>query len=124
MNAPTTQPFDRRWWMSMAALVAVFLVANLALTREEIEANQLQIDSAIESITRIANSTTFQGKKLLSQISPDRSYRKRSNVSDLDIVNSNFVKASSVNPFTLGHHEHPMPYSRLLGLLVFADSYY
>jgi flagellin len=36
-----------------------------ALSREEIEANQLQIDSAVESITRIANTTTFAGLRLL-----------------------------------------------------------
>lgn len=36
-----------------------------ALSREEIEANQLQVDSAIESITRISNTTTFAGLKLL-----------------------------------------------------------
>src|SRR5690606_23226228 len=36
-----------------------------AISREEKEANQLQIDSAIESITRIANSTSFAGLKLL-----------------------------------------------------------
>jgi flagellin len=36
-----------------------------ALSRDEIEANQLQIDSAIESITRISNTTTFAGLKLL-----------------------------------------------------------
>ena len=45
------------------------LVVNSAntggLSNAEIEANQLQVDSAVESITRIANSTTFQGKKLL-----------------------------------------------------------
>ncbi|MFH1747500.1 MAG: flagellin [Planctomycetota bacterium] len=33
---------------------------------EEIRANQLQIDSAIASITRIANSTTFAGRHLLN----------------------------------------------------------
>jgi flagellin len=33
---------------------------------EEIEANQLQIDSAIASINRIANSTAFEGVKLLN----------------------------------------------------------
>ncbi len=33
---------------------------------EEVAANQLQIDSAIESITRIANSTNFGGLKLLN----------------------------------------------------------
>ena len=37
-----------------------------ALSQEEIEANQLQIDSAIASITRIANTTTFAGKQLLN----------------------------------------------------------
>jgi len=32
----------------------------------EVRANQLQIDSAIDSITRIANTTTFAGRKLLN----------------------------------------------------------
>ena len=36
-----------------------------ALSDDEIAANQLQVDSAIESITRIANSTTFAGRRLL-----------------------------------------------------------
>jgi len=37
-----------------------------AVSDEEIRANQLQIDSAIESITRIANTTTFAGRALLN----------------------------------------------------------
>ena len=37
-----------------------------ALSRDEIEANQLQVDSAIDSITRIANATTFAGLHLLN----------------------------------------------------------
>ena len=37
-----------------------------ALSKEEIEANQLQIDSAVESITRIANTTSFAGLNLLN----------------------------------------------------------
>ena len=37
-----------------------------SLSAEEIDANQLQIDSAIESITRIANTTAFGGQKLLN----------------------------------------------------------
>ncbi len=37
-----------------------------ALSPDEIRANQLQIDSAIESITRIANTSTFAGRKLLN----------------------------------------------------------
>ncbi|MCL4212027.1 MAG: flagellin [Phycisphaeraceae bacterium] len=36
------------------------------LSREEIEANQLQIDSAIESITRISNTASFAGLQLLN----------------------------------------------------------
>jgi len=37
-----------------------------ALSTEEIKANQLQVDSAIQSITRIANTSTFAGRKLLN----------------------------------------------------------
>jgi flagellin len=39
---------------------------DAALSDDEKRANQLQIDSAIESITRIANTTTFAGRKLLN----------------------------------------------------------
>ncbi len=37
-----------------------------AFSDAEMEANQLQIDSAIDSIARIANTTTFAGRKLLN----------------------------------------------------------
>src|SRR5690606_12474387 len=37
-----------------------------AFSDEEIEANQLQIDSAVESITRISNTASFAGLKLLN----------------------------------------------------------
>jgi len=41
--------------------------ANTAgLSKEEIKANQLQIDSAIESITRISNTASFAGLQLLN----------------------------------------------------------
>ncbi|MHC4220507.1 MAG: flagellin, partial [Planctomycetota bacterium] len=36
------------------------------LNREEIEANQLQVDSAIDAITRIANTASFAGLQLLN----------------------------------------------------------
>ncbi|SMP56776.1 flagellin [Neorhodopirellula lusitana] len=36
-----------------------------ALSSDEIAANQLQIDSSLEAINRIAQTTTFQGRKLL-----------------------------------------------------------
>ncbi|MEQ9616433.1 MAG: flagellin [Phycisphaerales bacterium] len=37
-----------------------------AFSTEEIEANQLQIDSALDSITRISNTSSFAGLKLLN----------------------------------------------------------
>lgn len=37
-----------------------------ALSPEEIKANQLQVDSAVESITRISNTTTFAGLHLIN----------------------------------------------------------
>ncbi len=37
-----------------------------ALSDDEIAANQLQVDSLLESINRVANSTQFNGKKLLN----------------------------------------------------------
>jgi flagellin len=37
-----------------------------AISREEIDANQLEIDSAIESITRISNTASFAGLQLLN----------------------------------------------------------
>lgn len=37
-----------------------------ALSPDEIQANQLQIDSLLESINRVANSTQFNGRKLLN----------------------------------------------------------
>lgn len=36
-----------------------------ALSEEQIEANQIQVDSALEALNRIAQTTTFQGKRLL-----------------------------------------------------------
>jgi len=37
-----------------------------ALSQAEIEANQLQVDSAVDSITRISNTTTFAGLHLIN----------------------------------------------------------
>ncbi len=37
-----------------------------ALSQDEIAANQLQVDSAVDSITRISNSTTFAGLHLIN----------------------------------------------------------
>src|SRR5256885_1429874 len=37
-----------------------------ALSADEVQANQLQVDSAVQSITRISNTTTFAGLHLLN----------------------------------------------------------
>ena len=37
-----------------------------ALSPDEIAANQLQVDSAVQSITRISNTTTFAGLHLIN----------------------------------------------------------
>lgn len=39
---------------------------DAGLSREEKEANQLQIDSILQTIDRVASATSFQGKKLLN----------------------------------------------------------
>ncbi len=44
----------------------VEIANDAAMSEEEKRANQLQIDSAIESITRIADTTTFAGRKLIN----------------------------------------------------------
>src|SRR4029434_8095455 len=38
-----------------------------ALSPDEVRANQLQVDSAVESITRISNTTTFPGLHFLNE---------------------------------------------------------
>ena len=59
-----------------------------AFSDEEMAANQLQIDSAIESIGRIANVTTFAGRKLLD--------------GSLDYVTSGLDSAALANVSVLG----------------------
>lgn len=59
-----------------------------AFSDEEIAANQLQIDAAIDSITRIANTTTFAGRKLIN--------------GELDYVTSGQVASQLANINVLG----------------------
>ena len=62
-----------------------------AFSEEEIEANQLQIDSAVESITRIANTTSFAGLKLLNGgLDYTLSGVTSSEISDVKINGANF----------------------------------
>jgi len=62
-----------------------------AFSKEEIEANQLQIDSAIESITRISNTASFAGLKLLNgSLDYLTSGVTTSQISDVQINGANF----------------------------------
>ena len=62
-----------------------------AFSKEEIEANQLQIDSAVESITRISNTTSFAGLELLNgSLDYTVSGMKTSAISDASIFSANF----------------------------------
>jgi flagellin len=66
-------------------------------SKEEIEANQLQIDSAIESITRISNSTSFAGLKLLNgSLEYITSGVDAASISDVDIYAANFGTATTI----------------------------
>lgn len=68
-----------------------------AFSDKEIEANQRQIDSAIDSITRISNTASFAGLKLLNG---DRGYQlsgvNNTNVLNVRVNSTNFLKRSSV----------------------------
>ncbi len=67
------------------------------LAPEEISANQLQIDSAISSINRIANSTAFEGVKLLNgSLDFTTTGVDAARLVDLEIDEVRFGTASSV----------------------------
>lgn len=69
-----------------------------AFSREEIEANQLQIDSAIESITRIANTTSFAGLKLLNgSLGYRTSGLDTSNIIKTQIFGASFGERDNIN---------------------------
>ena len=62
-----------------------------AFSDAETAANQLQIDNAIESITRIANTTTFAGRKLINgELDYVTSGIQQSALSDVNILGAKF----------------------------------
>src|SRR6478672_1716733 len=62
-----------------------------ALSPDEVAANQLQVDSAVESITRISNTTTFAGLKLINgSMDYITSGVNTNTVKALDISQANF----------------------------------
>jgi len=68
-----------------------------AISDEEVAANQLQVDSAIQSITRIANTTTFAGLKLINgSLSYVTSGVATSAITALNISQANFGTADSI----------------------------
>ncbi|MFN8741169.1 MAG: flagellin [Pirellula sp.] len=69
-----------------------------ALSDDEVAANQLQIDSSLEAINRIAQTTTFQGRRLLDgsldfQVSQGANY---ASVRDLEITSANLGATGSM----------------------------
>lgn len=68
-----------------------------AISDEERRANQLQIDSAIESITRISNATSFGGLRLLNgSLEYVLSGLRSSAISKAQIFGANFAGQSSI----------------------------
>jgi flagellin len=70
-----------------------------ALSDEEIAANQLQVDSSLEAINRIAQTTTFQGRRLLdgSLDFVTKQGAGYSTVADLKIDSANLGATGSVS---------------------------
>ena len=72
-----------------------------AFSDEEIAANQLQIDAAIDSITRIANTTTFAGRKLINgELDYVLSGVNTTQLADVDVLAASFGSFSFV-PVTI-----------------------
>jgi len=69
-----------------------------ALSDEERAANQLQIDSAIQSITRISNTASFGGLKLLDgSLDYITSGISSTEISQASITSASFISSSSIN---------------------------
>ncbi len=68
-----------------------------ALSDEQIAANQLQVDSSLEAIDRIAQITSFQGKKLLDgSLNFTTTGVDNSKITSLQIDQANFGTQSSI----------------------------
>ena len=79
-------------------VLAVEAANTGALSDEERAANQLQIDSAIQSITRISNTATFGGLKLLDgSLDYITSGISNTEISQARITAASFVGATSIN---------------------------
>ena len=69
-----------------------------ALSHDELEANQLQIDAILSSINRIASSTEFQGRKLLSgELDYTTSGVDANSFADVDILGARIAEGQTRN---------------------------
>jgi len=69
-----------------------------AISDEERDANQLQIDSALQSITRIANTASFGGQKLVDgSLDYTTSNVSISTIINADITGASFVGSNSID---------------------------
>lgn len=66
-------------------------------SKEEHEANQLQIDAAIESVNRIANTASFAGLKLLNgSLDYNLSGVNTATIRNVEVTNANFGTRTSI----------------------------
>ena len=90
------------------------------MSHDEVKANQLQIDSAVASITRIANTTTFAGRNLLDgSLDYVTSGVQRSDIDSVRVHGAQFgtrstvpveiVVTQSAQPATLGFGASTLP---------------
>ncbi len=66
------------------------------LSSEQIAANQLQVDSSLDAIDRIASVTTFQGRKILDGSLDFTTSGSNSSITDLQINSASLGTAGSV----------------------------
>ena len=66
------------------------------MTAAQLEANQLQVDAALNSIDRIARTTNYGGKKLLDGSLDFRTAGRSAGVGNLQINSANFGTASAI----------------------------
>jgi len=66
------------------------------MTAAQLEANQLQIDAALNSIDRIARTTNYGGKKLLDGSLDFSTAGRSAGISNLQINSANFGTASAI----------------------------
>lgn len=75
---------------------------NAGLSREEREANQLQIDSILQTVDRIADATNFQGVKLLNGNFDFQTTSVATGVADFKVNSAKLTRGSSgANPTTV-----------------------